>query len=86
MSFDFQSYCPSVFLSFYIENAILIVGSYIIILTGTKVDLRDKYIFNVYAGLSFFLMFSAIGLRCLIRNKFEMGNGLGNKVHVKDKY
>lgn len=85
MSFAFQSYCPMIFLSFYLENFILIISSYAIILTGTDVDLRDKYIFNVYAALSVFAMICAIGLRCLIKKRLEMGvSAAGNKIHAKE--
>lgn len=73
-----------IFLSFYLENFILIVSSYAIILTGTDVDLRDKYIFNVYAALSVFAMICAIGLRCLIKKRLEMGVSTGNKIHAKE--
>lgn len=71
MSFDFQSYYAPVFLSFYLENLILIVGSYAVILTVTQVDLRDKYTFNIYAGISLLCMILAIGLRCLIKKRLE---------------
>lgn len=71
MSFDFQSYYAPVFLSFYLENLILIVGSYAVILTATQVDLRDKYTFNIYAGISLLCMILAIGLRCLIKKRLE---------------
>ncbi|CAL8089666.1 unnamed protein product [Orchesella dallaii] len=83
MSFDFQSFCAAVFLSFYIENLILITGSYVIIYTLTDVDLSDKYIFHVYAILSIVSMLIAIGLRFLLRRRWQMRT-CRNKVVAQD--
>ncbi len=65
----------------------LIAGSYAVILTATKVDLRDKYTFNIYAGISLLCMILAIGLRCLIRKRLEINKLIKSENKISpDKY
>lgn len=81
MAFDYQSYHPSIFLSFYLENLVLIGGSYAVILTSTSVDLNDKYIFHVYAGFAVLAMLLSITIRFVARSKYRKKYGSSNKVH-----
>jgi hypothetical protein len=51
LSFDFQSYRPLVFVWFYLENLLMIGGSYGVI-TYTEIDLSEKSVYHTAAILA----------------------------------
>jgi len=73
LCFDFQAHRVPIFVLFYLENLLLMGGSYAAayLLDSAGEDLKEKYVFHIYAGASVFAMIVALSLRFIVRRRWH---------------
>lgn len=77
MSFDFHSRCHAVFFGFYLENLMMIAGSYVVMYSWVEdVDsiLNERFIYHIYAGISAFAALVTIALKFFLYRKWQRQN------------